>query len=83
MLLATVVLQPPFSVVIALIGGQVLMWSVSQGEPVKLAACGENPAVAEPLPCETDPTPGWQRREWVHRALKHNWDREVGIVLAS
>jgi hypothetical protein len=82
-LLAAAVLLLSFSAVNALMGGQGLMWSVSQNEPLKLVVCWENPGDAAPLPGETDQTPGWQRREWVRLALKHSWEREARIIFTG
>lgn len=71
------------SVVSALMGGQGLMWTVWQSEPVKLVVCWENPSAANPLPDEADQTPGAQRREWVRLALKRTWEREARIVFVG
>ncbi len=67
----------------ALMGGQGLMWTVWQSEPVKLVVCWENPEDADPISGEADQTPGWQRREWVRLALKRSWEREARIVFVG
>lgn len=71
------------SVAGAIMGGQGLMWTVWQSAPVKLVVCWENPDDADPLPGESDQTPGWQRREWVRLALKHSWEREARIIFVG
>ena len=82
-LLAFITLLMSFSVVSALMGGQGLMWTVWQSEPLKLVVCWENPSAADPLPGEADQTSGWQRREWVRLALKRSWEREARIVFVG
>ncbi len=69
----------PFASVHAMMGGEGLMWSVLQNQPLQLTVCWENPSAAEPLPLEADQTGGWQRREWVRLALKRTWEREARI----
>lgn len=81
--LAAVILLISFSTVGALMGGRGLMWTVWQSEPVKLVVCWENPDDADPLPGEIDRTSGWQRREWVRRALKRSWEREARIIFVG
>jgi len=71
------------SVASALMGGQGLMWTVWQSEPLKLVVCWENPSAADPLPGEADPASGAQRREWVRLALKRSWEREARIVFVG
>jgi len=71
------------SVASALMGGQGLMWTVWQSEPLKLVVCWENPDDANPLPGESDQTSGVQRREWVRLALKRTWEREARIVFVG
>ncbi len=71
------------SVAGALMGGEGLMWTVWQSEPLKLVVCWENPGAADPLPGEADQTPGWQRRERVRLALKRSWEREARIVFVG
>lgn len=67
----------------ALMGGEGLMWTVWQSEPVRLVVCWENPDDADPLPGEIDQTPGWQRRERVRLALKNSWEREARIIFVG
>ena len=82
-LLATMILLLSLSNSRALMGGEGLMWTVWQSEPIKLVVCWENPDAANPLPGEIDQTPGWQRREWVRLALKNSWEREARIIFVG
>lgn len=81
--LATVTLLLPRAGARALMGGQGLMWTVLPTAPVPLVVCWENPSAADPLPGETDQTPGAQRREYVRLALKRTWEREARITFVG
>ncbi|MEE4243145.1 MAG: ricin-type beta-trefoil lectin domain protein [Desulfopila sp.] len=65
----------PFTVPLsanALMGGNGLMWTVWQSEPVKLVVCWEDPGAASS-----------ERREWVRLALKNSWERETRIIFTG
>jgi len=78
-ILALAIQFPLFSTAQALMGGNGLMWTVWQSEPLEVVVCWENPSAADPLVGEIDQTSGLQRREWVRLALKRSWEREARI----